>query len=187
MLFILFWTLIGVFFIFTYAHISLPPPRSVFTGIIYFHITVCGELRTDQSRCSQKASCVGRRILCGRHFGHGGTGGLFGDKVGKWLNCFFELIANTHTFISSTNFRDNYYRSGEGFICVFSITDLDSFDQLVEFREQILRVKNADPNVCILLVGNKSDLDPERKVPLEQAQQRDQFHQRWKGTFAFRC
>ncbi|KAL3124113.1 hypothetical protein niasHT_004702 [Heterodera trifolii] len=68
--------------------------------------------------------------------------------------------------------RDNYYRSGEGFICVFSITDLDSFDQLVEFREQILRVKNADPNVCILLVGNKSDLDPERKVPLEQAQQR---------------
>uniref|UniRef100_A0A914I615 small monomeric GTPase n=1 Tax=Globodera rostochiensis TaxID=31243 RepID=A0A914I615_GLORO len=68
--------------------------------------------------------------------------------------------------------RDNYYRSGEGFICVFSITDPDSFDQTVEFREQILRVKNADPNVSIVLVGNKADLDTERKVPLEQAQQR---------------
>jgi hypothetical protein len=34
--------------------------------------------------------------------------------------------------------RDNYYRSGEGFICVFSITDPESFDQTIEFREQML-------------------------------------------------
>ena len=34
-------------------------------------------------------------------------------------------------------FRDNYYRSGEGFICVFSITDPESFDQTLEFREQM--------------------------------------------------
>ncbi|RCN51406.1 Ras family protein [Ancylostoma caninum] len=30
--------------------------------------------------------------------------------------------------------RDNYYRSGEGFICVFSILDMDSFDATTEFR-----------------------------------------------------
>uniref|UniRef100_A0A914X2N6 small monomeric GTPase n=1 Tax=Plectus sambesii TaxID=2011161 RepID=A0A914X2N6_9BILA len=68
--------------------------------------------------------------------------------------------------------RDNYYRSGEGFICVFSITDGESFDATGEFREQILRVKNSDPNIPILLVGNKSDLDAERSVSLAQAQQR---------------
>jgi len=68
--------------------------------------------------------------------------------------------------------RDNYYRSGEGFICVFSITDPESFDATVEFREQILRVKNSDTSVPLVLVGNKGDLQAERRVPLAQAQQR---------------
>lgn len=43
---------------------------------------------------------------------------------------------------------------------------------MIDFREQILRVKNSDPNIPILLVGNKSDLDGERNVSLAQAQQR---------------
>lgn len=68
--------------------------------------------------------------------------------------------------------RDNYYRSGEGFICVFSILDMDSFDATTEFREQILRVKNSDNSVPIVLVGNKADLREERVVPLEMARQR---------------
>ncbi|VDK25253.1 unnamed protein product [Anisakis simplex] len=69
--------------------------------------------------------------------------------------------------------RDNYYRSGEGFICVFSITDSESFDATNEFREQILRVKNAvDSSIPIMLVGNKSDLTQERCVLQIQAQQR---------------
>uniref|UniRef100_A0A915DDH2 small monomeric GTPase n=1 Tax=Ditylenchus dipsaci TaxID=166011 RepID=A0A915DDH2_9BILA len=69
--------------------------------------------------------------------------------------------------------RDNYYRSGEGFICVFSITDPESFDATVEFREQILRVKNSDSGIPIVLVGNKGDLaGSDRRVPLAQCQQR---------------
>ncbi|KRX71430.1 Ras-related protein Ral-A [Trichinella sp. T6] len=68
--------------------------------------------------------------------------------------------------------RDNYYRSGEGFLCVFAITDSESFDATTEFREQILRVKNSDPNIPILLVGNKSDLNNERRISVDQAQQK---------------
>lgn len=30
--------------------------------------------------------------------------------------------------------RDNYFRSGEGFLCVFSITEDDSFQATQEFR-----------------------------------------------------
>lgn len=30
--------------------------------------------------------------------------------------------------------RDNYFRSGEGFLCVFSITDDESFQASQEFR-----------------------------------------------------
>ncbi|MGH0159105.1 UNVERIFIED_CONTAM: hypothetical protein FKN15_068097 [Acipenser sinensis] len=30
--------------------------------------------------------------------------------------------------------RDNYFRSGEGFLCVFSITELESFAATADFR-----------------------------------------------------
>jgi len=59
--------------------------------------------------------------------------------------------------------RDNYFRSGEGFLCVFSITEEDSFQATQEFREQILRVKN-DSNIPFILVGNKADLVNSRQV-----------------------
>ncbi|KAL4001250.1 protocadherin delta 1 [Sarotherodon galilaeus] len=67
--------------------------------------------------------------------------------------------------------RDNYFRSGEGFLCVFSITELESFAATVDFREQILRVKE-DENVPFLLVGNKSDLDDRRQVSADEAKAR---------------
>jgi len=43
----------------------------------------------------------------------------------------------------------------------------------MEFREQILRVKN-DENIPFLLVGNKGDLTDKRKVSLNEAQSRAQ-------------
>ncbi|KAH3717148.1 ras-related protein Ral-A-like isoform X3 [Dreissena polymorpha] len=67
--------------------------------------------------------------------------------------------------------RDNYFRSGEGFLCVFSITEQESFQATAEFREQILRVKNDD-NIPFLLVGNKADLEDRRQVTLDEANQR---------------
>uniref|UniRef100_W5N229 small monomeric GTPase n=1 Tax=Lepisosteus oculatus TaxID=7918 RepID=W5N229_LEPOC len=70
--------------------------------------------------------------------------------------------------------RDNYFRSGEGFLCVFSITELESFAATADFsrrREQILRVKE-DENVPFLLVGNKSDLEDKRQVSVEEAKSR---------------
>ncbi|KAK6165423.1 hypothetical protein SNE40_022352 [Patella caerulea] len=67
--------------------------------------------------------------------------------------------------------RDNYFRSGEGFLCVFSITEQESFQATADFREQILRVKN-DENIPFLLVGNKMDLDNKRQVSSEEASRR---------------
>jgi len=69
--------------------------------------------------------------------------------------------------------RDNYFRSGEGFLCVFSITEDDSFQSTQEFREQILRVK-GDTNIPFILVGNKSDLTNSRKVQQATANNRAQ-------------
>jgi Ras-related protein Ral-A len=64
--------------------------------------------------------------------------------------------------------RDNYFRTGEGFMCVFSITDRDSFREVEEFRDQILRVKGEEP-VSFLVVGNKSDLADDRVVTSDEA------------------
>jgi len=60
--------------------------------------------------------------------------------------------------------RDNYIRSGEGFLCVFSLIESESLEDIIELREQIMRVKGESPNVPIILVGNKADLDHARKI-----------------------
>ena len=65
--------------------------------------------------------------------------------------------------------RDNYFRSGEGFLCVFSITQDESLQAAKEFREQIVRVKGKE-TIPFILVGNKSDLTDQRAVTLANAQ-----------------
>uniref|UniRef100_A0A8C2IGV9 small monomeric GTPase n=1 Tax=Cyprinus carpio TaxID=7962 RepID=A0A8C2IGV9_CYPCA len=65
--------------------------------------------------------------------------------------------------------RDNYFRSGEGFLLVFSITEPESFSASSDFREQILRVKAEDDKIPLLLVGNKSDLEDRRQVSADEA------------------
>ncbi|KAG0174238.1 hypothetical protein DFQ28_002845 [Apophysomyces sp. BC1034] len=66
--------------------------------------------------------------------------------------------------------RDNYYRSGEGFLCVFSVCEHESFEHTQEFRDQILRVLDDD-TIPFILVGNKVDLAHLRKVPSSEAEQ----------------
>jgi len=40
--------------------------------------------------------------------------------------------------------RDQYLRSSEGYLLLYSITDKNSFDEVPNFLDQILRVKDAD-------------------------------------------
>ena len=75
--------------------------------------------------------------------------------------------------------RDHYIKSGEGFLCVFSITDEFSFQKCQEFRDHILRVKNDD-NVPIILVGNKCDLDKRRQISAAQGQV---YASSWKAQY----
>lgn len=46
--------------------------------------------------------------------------------------------------------RDQYMRTGEGFLCVFAVNNDKSFEDVNSYREQIKRVKDADevPMVC---------------------------------------
>ncbi|KAK4336967.1 hypothetical protein RND71_043417 [Anisodus tanguticus] len=65
--------------------------------------------------------------------------------------------------------RDQYMRTGEGFLLVFAINNIKSFEDIDMYREQILRVKDSD-KVPMVLVGNKLDLQS-RFVELSVAEE----------------
>jgi len=54
--------------------------------------------------------------------------------------------------------RDQYIRTGQGFLCVYSITSRSSFEAITRFRDQILRVKDEE-SYPMIVVGNKCDLE----------------------------
>ncbi|KAJ3050407.1 hypothetical protein HK097_008624 [Rhizophlyctis rosea] len=76
--------------------------------------------------------------------------------------CFIDIL-DTAGQEEYAAIRDNYYRSGEGFLCIFSICEQESFAHTQEFRDQICRVLD-DETVPFVLVGNKCDLAHLRKV-----------------------
>ena len=78
--------------------------------------------------------------------------------------------------------REQYMRSGEGFLLVFSLAERASFEEIYKFHKQVtfkikridrdylstlkvLRVKDRD-EFPMLIVGNKADLEKSRQVEL---------------------
>lgn len=58
--------------------------------------------------------------------------------------------------------RDQYLRTGDGFLLVFSVCDRPSFEEIFKFHKQILRSKDVD-EFPMLIIANKCDLDDEGK------------------------
>ncbi|KAJ3020043.1 hypothetical protein HKX48_001401 [Thoreauomyces humboldtii] len=84
--------------------------------------------------------------------------------------CFIDIL-DTAGQEEYAAIRDNYYRSGEGFLCVFSIAEHESFAHTQEFRDQICRVLD-DEGVPFVLVGNKADLSGLRKVQQREGEEK---------------
>ncbi|KAI7821875.1 small G-protein Ras1 [Gamsiella multidivaricata] len=66
--------------------------------------------------------------------------------------------------------REQYMRTGEGFLLVYSITSRNSFEEISTFYQQILRVKDKD-FFPIILVANKCDLEHERQVSTHEGRE----------------
>lgn len=64
--------------------------------------------------------------------------------------------------------REQYMRTGEGFLLVYDITSRQSFEEITTFQQQILRVKDKD-YFPMVVVGNKCDLEGEREVSRQGA------------------
>ncbi|CCH58882.1 hypothetical protein TBLA_0B00370 [Henningerozyma blattae CBS 6284] len=76
-------------------------------------------------------------------------------------------ILDTAGVAQFTAMRELYIKSGMGFLLVYSVTDRQSLQELMELREQVLRIKDMD-HVPMVLIGNKADLIDERVVPVEE-------------------
>ncbi|KAG9137558.1 hypothetical protein Leryth_018844 [Lithospermum erythrorhizon] len=63
----------------------------------------------------------------------------------------------------------SYYRGAAGALLVYDITRRESFDHLVSWLEDAR--KTANPNMTIVLVGNKCDLAHRRAVSTEEGEQ----------------
>jgi len=63
--------------------------------------------------------------------------------------------------------RDHNMRRGDGFLCVYSIIDKQTFHEAAKLYEHLLLVKEMD-SVPLVLVGNKCDKEENREVTKEQ-------------------
>lgn len=83
-------------------------------------------------------------------------------------NKVFDLeILDTAGVAQFTAMRELYIKSGMGFLLVYSVTDRQSLEELLDLREQVLRIKDVN-RVPMVLVGNKADLEDERAVSIEE-------------------
>jgi len=69
-----------------------------------------------------------------------------------------------------TAMRDLYMKKGQGFVLVYSITSQATFNDLVDIKDQIMRVKDIGDDIPMVLVANKSDLEDERVVGKHQGE-----------------
>jgi GTPase SAR1 family protein len=60
-------------------------------------------------------------------------------------------------------------KHGDGFLLVFDLSNRETFESVKNHRDNVLRVKAEDPNLPIILIGNKSDLQSQRKISQEEA------------------
>jgi GTPase KRas protein len=80
--------------------------------------------------------------------------------------------------------RENYMKSGQGFVLVYSITDSESFQQLKKMYVQLNRARGDSASTACIVVGNKSDLSGQRAVSYDEG---DMFAKQVKCPFREIC
>ena len=83
---------------------------------------------------------------------------------------WFRAKKNISYFFIGTNFRSvtrSYYRGAAGAILAYDITSRETYNAAANWLTDARTL--ASPNIVILLVGNKRDLDAEREVTYLEA------------------
>ena len=93
-------------------------------------------------------------------------------KVGTTIdgyNCLLEIL-DTAGQDDYQSMIETWINFGSGFLLVYSIDDIESFNEVKKKYDKIIQIKQKEAFSCIL-VGNKCDLgDNLRKVPTKDAE-----------------
>lgn len=76
--------------------------------------------------------------------------------------CTLEIL-DTAGVEQFTAMRELYIKNGQGFVLVYSVTNENSLQELIDLRDQVIRIKD-NANVPMVLVANKVDLESQREV-----------------------
>jgi len=126
--------------------------------------------------CGTGKTCIVERFKTGNFIErHGNTIGVdFSMKTIKVESKLVKLqIWDTAGQERFRTITQSYYRSANGVIIVYDITKRSSFSNLQKWIEEVRRYTAS--NVVIILIGNKCDLDDEREVEFEEAEQMCQY------------
>ncbi|XP_052769779.1 circularly permutated Ras protein 1-like [Mya arenaria] len=63
--------------------------------------------------------------------------------------------------------RDQYTRTGDCFLLIYSVTDTTSFQQVEALYDFLKRVKDTE-QLAAVLIGNKTDLEADRKITTQE-------------------
>lgn len=126
--------------------------------------------------CGTGKTCIVERFKTGNYVErHGNTIGVdFSMKTiaveGKQVKLQIWDTAGQERFRTITQ---SYYRSANGVIIVYDITKRSSFTNLQKWIEEVRRYTAS--NVLLILIGNKCDLEEEREVGFEEAEEMCQY------------
>ena len=70
---------------------------------------------------------------------------------------------------TSTSFPKHYLHYGEGFVLVYNITDRSSFSCMENVKKEIDKTREKK-DVSVVVIGNKTDLQADRKIDYTLAQ-----------------
>ena len=90
---------------------------------------------------------------------------------GKQIKLQIWDTAGSESFQSITR---SYYRGAAGALLVYDVTRRETFDHLTRWLEEARQ--NGNPNMVVMLVGNKVDLEHRRVVSTEEGQKFAQDH-----------
>ena len=99
----------------------------------------------------------------------------FGTKDFKIDNNIVKVqiwdTAGQERYRSITN---AYYKGAKGSLLVYDITNPKSFENLDKWLSDLKT--NGEEKISIILIGNKSDLEEDRKITTEQGKEKAEFY-----------
>ena len=93
------------------------------------------------------------------------TAKMINTSDGKKIKAQIWDTAGEEKYKSVTN---TYFRGAVGAFLIYDITSKRSFDLIPDWLDKIQ--DNGGTEIVIMLVGNKTDLEPQREVTTEQGQ-----------------